>query len=118
MNELKDHEISIETFAEKLRTHPKLFILDVRETWEVNTVKIDHPSIVNIPMSQLMTYAPKELIESLPDLKEEFYVLCHHGIRSERITQWLRSLGWDNALSVYGGIDRYATLIDPTIGYY
>lgn len=113
-----EHEISIESFADKLRNHLKIFILDVRETWEVNTVKIDHPAIVNIPMSQLMSFDQRQLSESLPDTKVEFYVLCHHGIRSERITVWLRSLGWEHALSIYGGIDRYATLIDPSIGYY
>lgn len=118
MESLLDHEISIESFDEKLRMDGKVFVLDVREAWEFLRVRIDHSAVINLPVSQLMGESIDQLETHLPEKHRELLVLCHHGIRSERITRWLREQGWGSALSVAGGIDRYASMIDPSIGYY
>lgn len=118
MNSLLDHEITIEEFAKKLKNDKKVYVLDVRETWEYLRVRIDHDSVVNLPVSSLMGEEIDLIQRQLPEKQREILVLCHHGIRSERITRWLRSLGWASALNVAGGIDRYASIIDPSIGYY
>ena len=45
-------------------------------------------------------------------------ILCHHGGRSARVTQFLRSAGWDNVTNVAGGIDAWALQVDPTLARY
>jgi adenylyltransferase/sulfurtransferase len=44
--------------------------------------------------------------------------MCHHGGRSERVTQFLRSKGYDQATNIAGGIDAWAQQIDPTLTRY
>ncbi|MFQ5435920.1 MAG: rhodanese-like domain-containing protein, partial [Anaerolineae bacterium] len=48
----------------------------------------------------------------------EIVVMCHHGIRSAQVVAWLRQQGWTNVWNMTGGIDAYATAVDPTIGRY
>ena len=50
--------------------------------------------------------------------QREIVVYCHHGIRSLQVASWLRQLGFDNAQSMAGGIDRWALQIDPTLPRY
>jgi rhodanese-related sulfurtransferase len=45
-------------------------------------------------------------------------VYCHHGVRSLRATQFLRSIGVENAFSMKGGIEAWAELIDPEMPRY
>lgn len=45
-------------------------------------------------------------------------VLCHHGVRSLRVAAFLRQNGFDSALSIAGGIDRWAAEVDPGVGVY
>lgn len=45
-------------------------------------------------------------------------VHCHHGVRSLRVTQWLRERGFDRATSMRGGIDAWSAEIDPSVPVY
>jgi adenylyltransferase/sulfurtransferase len=45
-------------------------------------------------------------------------VLCHHGNRSGRVTQFLRANGYSLASNVAGGIDAWAETIDPSLPRY
>jgi len=115
---LLDHEVSLEFFQIALSEDPHILVVDVREIWELQLSRLDYPSVTNIPVGKLMAQNLAEL-ESLFSRDEKFaYILCHHGIRSERIARWLWSLGFKNSLSVNGGIDLYARKIDPTVGFY
>ena len=45
-------------------------------------------------------------------------VHCHHGVRSLRVTQWLRERGFASATSMRGGIDAWSAEVDPSVPVY
>ena len=72
-------------------------LIDVREPNEVAEASI--PGAVVMPMSTL-----NEHLDDLPD--GEFYVICHAGGRSARVTQALAAQGY-NPINVLGGITQW-----------
>ncbi|PLZ34411.1 rhodanese-related sulfurtransferase, partial [Fischerella thermalis WC559] len=52
------------------------------------------------------------------DPDAETLVLCHHGIRSAQMCQWLVNQGFTNVKNISGGIDAYSMLVDPSIPVY
>lgn len=84
-------------------------ILDVREDWERDIARLN--GTVDIPLGALPDRAgelPKD---------RRIVVMCHHGGRSARATEWLRQQGYE-ATNLTGGIDAYAERIDPAIARY
>jgi adenylyltransferase/sulfurtransferase len=45
-------------------------------------------------------------------------VLCHHGSRSRRVTEYLRTQGFPAVSNVQGGIAAWAERIDPAMPRY
>ena len=45
-------------------------------------------------------------------------VVCHSGMRSWQVTQWLRQQGIDKATNLSGGIDSWAREIDTNMATY
>ncbi len=72
-------------------------LIDVREPNEVAEASI--PGAVVMPMSTLNDH-----LDELPD--GEFYVICHAGGRSARVTQALEAQGY-GAVNVLGGITQW-----------
>lgn len=72
-------------------------LIDVREPDELAQVSI--PGALSIPMSTLGDH-----LDELPE--GPFYLICHSGMRSARITQSLVEQGHD-AVSVTGGIVQW-----------
>ena len=68
-----------------------------------------------IPLSVLPSEATRRLGE---DKAAHLVVYCHHGMRSARAAEMLRRLGYLNAQSLAGGIDRWSQEIDPTVPRY
>ena len=101
-------EIDVPAAAQMLRNGALL--LDVREPFEVATCAVagSRP----IPMRQIP--------ENLPNLPKDqpILVMCHHGGRSLRVTQFLRAHGFTQVSNVAGGIDAWAEQIDPTLARY
>ncbi len=52
------------------------------------------------------------------DASKPIVVYCHHGIRSMHAALYLRSHGFTDVKSLRGGIERWATEIDPTLARY
>ena len=88
----------------------KVLLLDCREPWEHQTCAIDGSRL--IPMKQV----PQHL-EELKAEAREIVVYCHHGMRSLSVANYLRAQGVP-ALSLSGGIDRWAAEIDTTLPRY
>jgi rhodanese-related sulfurtransferase len=89
-----------------------VYFLDCREPGEHQTACI--PGTNLIPMSQ---WPPsQEQVQAMEG--KRIVVLCHHGGRSLRVTQWLRQNGYPETLSMAGGIDAWSTEIDPSIPRY
>ncbi len=101
-------EIDVATAAQQLRAGALL--LDVREPYEVAHVAVAGSR--HVPMRQIPA-----ALDDLPR-DQPILVLCHHGGRSLRVTQFLRANGFAGAVNVAGGIDAWAQQVDPTLPRY
>lgn len=85
-------------------------LLDVREPVELQICSV--AGATPVPMQQV----PGQL-SNLPRDKY-LLVLCHHGGRSLRVTQFLRANGFTEVSNVCGGIDAWAEQIEPGMARY
>ena len=93
--------------------HPgECLLLDCRTPDEHATARIDGALLV--PMQEL----PERLGEIDAWRARRIIVHCHHGVRSLRVTHWLRERGYDNVSSLQGGIDAWSTDVDPRVPRY
>lgn len=85
-------------------------LIDVREPHELLICQIE--GATHIPMRQIP--------ENLPTLSRDKHLLihCHHGGRSLRVTEYLRSQGFTAVSNVAGGINAWADQFDPTMQRY
>jgi len=103
-------EIDIDVFDTMSRAGRPYRLLDVREPWELAVCSFKDS--LNIPMGEV----PAKV--SHLSREEDLVVVCHHGVRSFRVMEWLRANGYHNATSLRGGIDAWARTKDPTMGVY
>lgn len=106
-----DFEISVGQ-VKNLQKHGESFVLlDVREPWELEKASI--AGTKNIPMGEVAARANQEL-----DPDQYIIVMCHHGMRSLSVTNWLRQQGFEKVQSMRGGIDGWARTVDPKVPLY
>ncbi len=111
-------ECTVQEAAEKINADENVVILDVREQNEIARVSLPSDKVVVIPMSELARNGTTALPEVAQNQQQEIIIMCHHGTRSAQVTVWLQKQGWKNVVSMAGGIDAYAKVIDPTVGFY
>ena len=85
-------------------------LLDVREPWELAVARLD-PALP-IPMGEI----PSRISEIPRDVP--VYVLCHGGVRSGRVVEFLRGQGFGNARNVRGGIAAWSAEVDASVPAY
>jgi adenylyltransferase/sulfurtransferase len=85
-------------------------IIDVREGWEVNIGTL--PNAINIPMDDI----PESLDKVSRD--KPVVIMCHTGRRSEEVTYWLETEGYENVYNLVGGIAQWIRDVDPSIQSY
>lgn len=102
-------EISVTDLKTKLDSNEPIQLIDVRETWELEICQID--GIKNLPMT--------EITERVNEVERdaETYLICHHGGRSQQVAMWLEQQGFSTT-NVLGGIDAWATAINPEMARY
>ncbi|MCA9970339.1 MAG: hypothetical protein KC425_08990 [Anaerolineales bacterium] len=104
--------------AEMLENGREFILLDVREPLELMYASLGDAA-VNVPLSKLAEYGTEVLPEAITaDQAAEVVVMCHHGVRSAQVVAWLRQQGWTHVFNLTGGIDGYATAVDPAVGTY
>lgn len=106
--------ISPQDLADRLNTPEPLQLIDVREPEEAAIVSL--PDFQLLPLSQYGDWSPHILTQFNPEV--ETIVLCHHGIRSAQMCQWLMVQGFTQVKNLTGGIDAYAYEVDPTLPRY
>ena len=111
-------EIDVNQLSEKLKSEDRFILLDVREPHELGYAQLTDSRLEVTPMSRMAREGTQALSESAQSQESAIYVLCHHGNRSAQVTAWLMQQGWKNVFNVRGGIDEYARLIDPSVGFY
>jgi rhodanese-related sulfurtransferase len=105
-------------FDDWLRQSPKALVLDVREADELRVAALPAPAadagyeLRHIPMNEV----PGRLNELDPE--RPIACLCHHGMRSMRVAQFLAQQGFGQVANITGGIDAWAAQRDPRVPRY
>lgn len=104
-------QLNVRELKEKLeQKNGPLVVVDVREPWEQTVCAL--PGAVHIPMREI----PQRLSELPKDA--ELVLMCHHGIRSQRVALFLEQQGFDKLNNLVGGIDAWAREVDPKMAVY
>lgn len=96
--------------AVALRTQSDVQFLDVREAWEHELCHIEGD--LHIPMGQI----PGRLAD-IPR-NRPLVVVCHHGMRSYQVAEFLLAQGFADVSNLNGGIDAWALSVDPALARY
>ena len=85
-------------------------LLDVREPLEWEIAHLDGATLM--PVAQV----PNRVNEL--STADEIVVYCKTGVRSARITNFLREMGFRKVKNLEGGIDAWADEVDPAMPRY
>ena len=108
-------QITVQELATRLQCdHQDLQLIDVREHDEVEIAAIADFTI--LPLSEYDQWSQN--FKEKFDPHAETLVLCHHGMRSAQMCQWLINQGFTNVKNIGGGIDAYAYVVDPAMAKY
>ena len=111
-------EIDVHELARKLGSDETFILLDVREASELDYAMLVDDRLKVVPMSRMAQLGLSAFPEEVQEKDAEILVMCHHGVRSAQVTQWMLAQAWTNVFSVRGGIDDYAKRIDASVGKY
>ena len=89
---------------------PAPLLLDVREAWEFDLCHIEGARLV--PMHELVARVG-EL-----DPTRATVLICHHGVRSRRVAQYLEQQGFAQVINLSGGMAQWAEEVAPTMARY
>ena len=103
-------EITAEELKALLDSSKPVKIIDVREPHEYDICHISGAKL--IPLSEFMQH-----IGEL-DSADELVLHCHHGVRSMKALEMLRSAGFRKVKSLRGGIDAWAQKVEPGMPRY
>ncbi|WP_204104420.1 MULTISPECIES: rhodanese-like domain-containing protein [Spirulina sp. CCY15215] len=108
-------KITVEELAQRMVEKSEILqLIDVREPEEIAIAHIAGFEV--LPLSQFNDWS--EDIKQRFNTESETLVLCHHGMRSAQMCQWLRSQGFTNVKNITGGIEAYACLVDASLPRY
>jgi rhodanese-related sulfurtransferase len=93
-------------------------VLDVREPWELQTASVQEQgfTLVHIPM--------REIPARLAELRDAYGTdhpiacLCHHGMRSQQVANYLAQSGFGKVVNLQGGINAWSQQVDPSVPLY
>ncbi|MGZ0656160.1 rhodanese-like domain-containing protein [Coraliomargarita sp. W4R53] len=103
-------EISATDAANLRNNDAKAVFLDVREDSELTICRIE--GALHIPMGEI-----PERHQALPK-DVPLVVLCHHGMRSMNVIQFLQAKGFENTINLAGGIHAWAVEVNPEMRRY
>lgn len=106
-----EFEIRPEEVKQKLERGETFTLLDVREPWEYQMAHIAGSTL--IPMDELPSRAFREL-----DPEQHIVVVCHHGVRSANVANWLLQQGFGRVQSMRGGIAWWSRFVDLSVPRY
>ena len=97
-----------EWLADKGRGQP--VVLDVREAWEHAICRLEEAQL--LPMQEIASRW-----QELPR-DRDIVVLCHHGMRSLQVADFLQSQGYTRLYNLSGGIAAWADEVDSSMAHY
>ena len=115
MSDSSFSEITVEELSLHLASGDvNLQLIDVREPEEAAIALLSGFQL--LPLSRFADWSGDISTRFDPDV--ETLVICHHGIRSAQMCQWLLNIGFTNVKNVTGGIDAYAIVVDRSVPRY
>lgn len=96
--------------AKALLDQGEASLLDVREPQELDIVAL--PDALCIPMARIPAH-----IDELPR-DQTLIVMCHHGVRSAMVADYLERSGFSAVCNLSGGIDAWAREVDTDLPRY
>lgn len=103
-------ELSPQELAQEIAAGQKLVLLDVRGEDELEISKME--GIVHIPMQDV----PERISEL--DAEADTVVICRSGGRSARVAAFLLQNGFTKVRNLAGGMNLWATDVDPKLPVY
>ncbi len=93
-------------------------VLDVREQWELQTasVKPDGFALVAIPMREIPARVAE--LQQAHGSDQPIACLCHHGMRSLQVANFLVQSGFTQVVNLQGGIDAWSKQVDNAVPIY
>jgi rhodanese-related sulfurtransferase len=108
-------EITVTELATKLADNDGRYqFVDVREPHELAIVSLAR--FVNLPLSEHANWSSE--IDTRLERDIQTLVLCHHGMRSAQMSQWLIERGFTQVSNIIGGIDAYSRYVDNSLPRY
>jgi rhodanese-related sulfurtransferase len=106
--------LQLKDWLESVRGHGEPIVLDVREPNELKTssIKPEGFELITIPMGVI----PPRLNELDPS--RPIACLCHHGGRSMQVAAFLKARGFAHVANIAGGINAWASEVDPKVPRY
>ena len=102
--------ITVEQLSALQHNDDEVVLLDVRDPWEYDTCRL--AGSLNIPMGEI-TERMNEL-----DPEARTIVICHHGMRSFQVGDYLESSGFKDIVNLEGGIDAWAERVNQDMPRY
>lgn len=103
-------QITATELQKKIQEAEDMLLLDVREPFEYQYASI--AGSVLIPMNQIQQRL-KELNPELPTV-----VICHHGMRSQQVAEFLAHSEFTQLYNLIGGIDSWSLERDVSVPRY
>ena len=105
-------EITASELKRRLDAGDALTLIDVREPYEWDIANLDAYGAKLIPLGDITDRADEI------DRSREIIVYCRSGKRSESAVRHLQGQGFENIWNLRGGINSWATEVDPDMGTY
>ena len=110
MDIYRNSEITVHQLNDLKEKDRNIQILDIRDDTERNHALIK--GSIHIKITEIAN-RHTEL-----DKNKNIFVMCHTGTRSQTVVKWLKNKGYGYSVSVLGGIDAWAALIDKNVRRY
>ena len=93
-------------------------VLDVREPWELQTASVTPEGFVLLQVSMQSLPARLTELQATYAADQPIACLCHHGIRSQQVANYLMRNGFTHVVNLEGGIAAWAQELDTRIAQY
>ena len=103
-------QLTATELQKKIQVTENLLLLDVREPFEYQYAKIT--GSVLIPINKIQ----QRLNELNP--QQQTVVICHHGIRSQQVAEFLDYSEFTQLYNLIGGIDSWSLECDALVARY
>jgi rhodanese-related sulfurtransferase len=93
-------------------------LVDVREESELEMARLKVDGVINLPLSLAGQWTQQIQRGDLLDPEKPVLCMCHHGVRSMKMANFLIQNDFETVYNIEGGIAAYATEVDPSVGFY